>query len=460
MSRPLGPLARPGPIRAATAILVGSLLALAACGEVPPSGSADRTGRPAATTPIKHVVILMKENRSFDSYFGRFPGADGATTGKLSNGTTVSLTRTPDPAPNDINHNGDSWQAAYDGGKMDGFDQEAGAYTASGRQLAYSQMRRRQIPNYWAYAKHYGLGDRFFADWKGPSFGNNLYSVAAQAGQYDSSQGNRIPYFIPVSNFVPRLSPWGCDSPPDTVVTMMSTVGDRMGEAFPCFNFPSLPNTLQNHGMSWDFYGAPGDQGYAHNALDALSSVRNNQAMWSHVRPIASFAKAASAGSLPAVSWIASAQNEHPPYSACDGENETVSFMNALMKGPDWRSTAVFIYWDEWGGFYDHVPPPQINAVSYGFRVPFIVISPWTAVGSSADGGVISHTLYSQASVLKFVEDNWRLPSLTPSDGSANDVMDMFDFHAPRKPKLILSTRKCRQLSRAERRLGHTRPTD
>ncbi|MDP9074434.1 MAG: hypothetical protein M3N98_09735 [Actinomycetota bacterium] len=415
---------------------------------------------PVPNTPIKHVVIFMKENRSFDEYFGKFPGVDGATTGQMSNGQTVALAPTPDPMPNDIVHQYKSFLDAYNGGAMNGFDLERGAFSTTGQNLAYTQMSESQIPNYWAYAKRYAIGDRFFASGKGPSFVNNLFSVAGQAGQFDPSLAGRTALNLPDSGFQPRLSPWGCDSPPDTLVPMLDMMSGAASESFPCFNFPPMPVVLEQHGISWNFFGGPGDTGFEHNALDAMSTVRNQPSMWAKVKPILQFQRDAAAGRLPAVSWIAAAQNEHPPASACAGENETVGFLNALMNGPDWSSTAVFIFWDEWGGFYDHVPPPQINPLSYGFRVPFLVISPWTKTGSSSDGGTVSSTLYSQPSILHFIETNWGLPSLTPATASANNVTDLFDFSAPSKDKLILSRRNCHSLSPAEQQLLQTRPSD
>jgi phospholipase C len=123
------------------------------------------------------------------------------------------------------------------------------------------------------------------------------------------------------------------------------------------------------------------------------------------------------------------------------------------MSGPEWSSTAIVVYWDEWGGFYDHVPPPQVDNVSFGFRVPLIVISPWTKRGPGSDGGSISSMFYSQSSILKLVEDNWALPSLDPRDAGSNDMMDFFDFSQVPKDPLILSQRTCSRLTKAEQLL-------
>ena len=404
-------------------------------------------------TPIQHVVIIQKENRSFDEYFGRFPGADGATQGTMHDGTIVQLGTTPDPLPNDINHSEASFRLAYDGGKMDGFDLEKGAFSSSGQNLAYTQMREEQIPNYWAYARRYALGDRMFASYKGMSFGNNLFTVAAQSGQYDDSNGNRYPIAHPQGGGLRTgLTTWGCDDPPTALVLMRGPDG-KESRQFPCFSFNGLPNLLDQYGVSWHYYepvNGPGSHP-KHNALHALNPVFSNPSLWSRVVPVPQFIQDAQAGSLPAVSWVLGVNDEHTPRTACAGENETVSFVNAVMQGPDWPSTVIIMTWDEWGGFYDHVPPPQVDAVSYGFRVPLLVISPFTKRGGGSDGGYISHLFYSHESPLKLIETNWNLPNLTPKDAASNDMMDFFDFGAVSKAPLILQPRACPALTLAQK---------
>ena len=155
--------------------------------------SAVATGTAHPGTPqtsIQHVVIILKENRSFDQYFGAFPGADGATTGVEHDGTVVPLTPPSEPLPNDLGHSATQFAIAYDGGKMDGFDLEDGAFSQTGDNLAYTEMTQSQIPNYWAYAERYALGDHMFTDFHGASFGNNVASVLAWI-QYNSGNLER-----------------------------------------------------------------------------------------------------------------------------------------------------------------------------------------------------------------------------------------------------------------------------
>jgi phospholipase C len=413
-------------------------------------------------TPIQHVVVILKENRSFDNYFGSFPGAEGATTALKSDGATVPLAETPDALPNDIRHRPATWKTAYDNGKMDGFDLEEGAYSSTGQPLALSQMLQSDIPNYWSYASRYALADHFFASWKGASFTNNLYSLAAQAGIYDPTLNGRSVYWNPHSTSTPALTYWGCDDPADTLVQMINPTTGKTSQMFPCFNFPALPNTLAANGVSWHFYNTAG-AGSVHDPLDALIPVRSDPAMWSQVVKAGRFFTDAKAGTLPSVSWIVGRQLEHPPSSTCKGENQSVTYVNAVMSNPElWSSTAIFIVWDEWGGFYDHVAPPQVDGISYGFRVPVIVISPYTQQGMSSDGGAINSTFYSNTSILKFIEDNWALPSLTPADAHANDMMDMFDFSPNATPKqsLILQPRTCPSLTTAQKALVRSQNPD
>jgi len=416
----------------------------------PPAGSSTRIPG-TAQTPIQHVVIILKENRSFDEYFGAFPGADGATQGTMSNGDVVDLTPTPDPLPNDIAHGTDAFNLAYDNGKNDAFDLEAGAFSQQGANLAYTQMTPSQIPNYWAYAGRYAIGDQMFSDFKGASFGNNMYGVAAQAGRYDATTGYRSVYGNPPVH-TPSQPVWGCDLPPDSDVEMADP-GGILSLAFPCFHFAALPSILSQHGVSWTYYADSGTGSFAHNSLDAISSVRYDPSLWSNVKPFSQFTSDAVAGTLPSVSWVLGKNLEHAPSTACAGEDETVTLVNAVMSGPEWSSTAIVVYWDEWGGFYDHVPPPQVDNLSFGFRVPLIVISPWTKRGAGTDGGSISSTFYSQSSILKLVEDNWALPSLDPRDAGSNDMMDFFDFSQVPKDPLILAQRTCQRMTKAEQRL-------
>jgi phospholipase C len=422
----------------AALLLSGASLAFALV--IAPSSSGRATASKAqALTPIEHVVIILKENRSFDQYFGQLPNVNGASTGQMHDGTIVDLTPTPDPMPADIGHSTNDWTLAYNGGLMNGFDlQTNGVF--NGEPIAYTSMIQSQIPNYWAYALRYGLADNMFADFKGASFGNNLFSVAAQSGRFDENSGGGAAISNPHTYSQPNLRRWGCDDPPDTLVTLLFESGQK-GTGYPCFNFRALPNILSENGVSWKFYA--GVKTARHVALDGISHVRYDPTLWRNIVPFTEFTGDALSGNLPQVSWVLGENLDHPPATSYAGENEAVEIINSVMQGPDWPSTAIFMLWDEWGGFYDHVAPPQVDNISYGSRVPLVVISPFVKYGVQSDGGYVSHTFYSHASYLKFVEDNWGLPSLNERDAGANNVMDMFDFSQVPKAALILTTRSC-----------------
>lgn len=376
---------------------------------------------------IQHIVFIIKENRTFDNYFGTFPGADGATTGELSTGQVIPLGHTPDRTPNDICHMWGCALLAENKGKMNQFNLITGGDTlVNGTPLAYTQLTEADIPNYFAYASNFVLADHMFSSLNGPSFPNHLYTVAGQSGGAIGlpTAGN---------------SSWGCDSPSNSTVQVLESDGDGVNE-FPCFDFQTLADSLQSAGISWKYYApGQGQSGYIWSALDAIKHIRMGSLWTSNVVSDTQFVTDAQNGNLPAVSWLVTsvANSEHPPYSSCVGENWTVQQINAIMKGPDWNSTAIFLTWDDFGGFYDHVPPPNLDQYGLGPRVPLLIISPF------AKKGYVSHTQYEFSSVLKFIENRFGLSSLTARDTQANDTTDSFDFSQQPLAPLILQTRTC-----------------
>ncbi len=373
---------------------------------------------------IQHIVFIIKENRTFDNYFGTFPGADGATRGTISTGKVIGLGHTPDRTSHDIGH---SWRdaiLAIDGGKMDKFDLIRGG-NVRGEYLAYTQLTEKDIPHYFAYARNFVLADRMFSSLSGPSFPNHLYTVGAQSGGA-------------INNPSKTKGIWGCDSDEGATVQIMDNRGG-ITQQFPCFDFQTLADSLEGAQITWRYY-APrrGEPGYIWNALDAIRHIRQTPLWSQHVAPDSQFVQDARNGRLPAVSWLVTGRaSEHPPASTCLGENWTVQQLNAVMQGPDWNSTAIFITWDDFGGFYDHVPPPTVDNFGFGPRVPLLIISP------HARQGYVSHTLYEFSSLLKFVETRYGLQPLTARDREANTMLDSFDFSQPSRPPLILDLRQC-----------------
>ncbi len=381
---------------------------------------------PPARAKIKHVVFVLLENHSFDSIFGRYPGADGAITATVAGGGTRPMLRAPAYFWHDIGHGRRDALMAVDGGKMDKFNLIPFA-DFNGDGMAFQQYTAADIPNFWSYAQHFTLGDHMFSSVNGPSFPNHLFTVAAQSG-------------LIVSNVKDNVgSNWGCDSGPKASVTLQ-TSATRTATGSPCVTFPTLVDTMEKAGVSWAYYAAPpSDPGYIWSALDAVASIRKTNLWPTHVKDESSFQADALAGRLPAFSWVTPryADSSHPSAGICDAENWFVGKMNALMRGPDWSSTAVILAWDDFGGFYDHVPPPKVDNLGDGPRVPLLIVSPY------AKRGYVSHTTYTFASVLKTFEDIEGLPALTRYDRTATSLLDSFDFTQKPAPPLILSQRAC-----------------
>jgi len=455
-------------------VMLGAVLALGfatGCARVPAhqlTGGAEQLGQQLTPNadgnlPIKHIIFLVKENRTFDNYFGTFPGANGATTGQTSDGRTVPLGPMPDSVFPDISHSFASAVNAYDGGKMDGFDKIPGAAGLHN----YVQATQSDIPNYWSLAQQFVLGDNFFSSLHGPSFPNHLYTIAAQSGgvtdnpnganprrgqpskagpapEVDDGEQPGVPGLRPKS--VPPLqrgTAWGCDDPPTVRVRVMDQEG-QVEQIYPCLDFPTMGDELTAAGMSWKMY-APneGGSGYIWTVYDAIRHIRDSADWQQHIVGTDQFAIDAANGDLPAVSWISTPArvSEHPPSSTCIGENWTVSLLDALGSGPDWASSAMFITWDDFGGFYDHVAPQQVDRYGLGLRVPLLMVSPF------ARPGFIDHTQAEFSSVLKFIETDFGVSNLTARDLNTTDMTQDFDFtQAPLSPPQ-LQQRSCTEPS-------------
>lgn len=401
---------------------------------------------PPGIQHIKHIVFIVKENRTYDNMFGAFNSNYGTQTCKTSTGQLIPMHRAPDRYPHNVNHNWEDAVLAMDGGKMDRFDLISLGTPLSGSLngdfLTCSQFSEADIPNYFAYAREFTLGVAMFSSLHGPSFPNHLYTIAAESGGVMDNPG---------------MSPWGCDGPDDDDVRVLQSDGTIANE-FPCFSFATMAQTLDNAGVSWKYYGPPSsDFGYIWSTFDAIDYVRNG-ADWSNVVDTSTFITNVENNRLPSVSWLVTPfwQSEHPfvatqglHTSTCEGENATVTELNAIMNNSSiWDSTAVFIVWDDFGGDYDHVAPPSLDAFGLGPRVPLLVISPY------AKKGYISNTQYEFSSILKFIEERFNLPPLGDRDTQANDISGSFNFAQNPSPPLILKTRNCPLLSAAEITMG------
>lgn len=401
---------REGMLRAAPGAV---FLLFTACGG-PAGGGAENT--PHDVTAIQHTVFILKENHTFDNYFGTYPGADGVTSGPISTGQIVPLSPMPDRYQASLCNGWNCALEAMNGGKMDQFDLIYG-----GALTAYTQLSEQGIPNYWAYAHQFVLGDQFFASSPGPSLPNDLFTIAAQSGGVISD----------ITDLGP--GPPYCGGDTTATVQVMDSSGNITSQ-FPCFDFQTLADRVQNAGLTWKFYS----DGTA-TVFNLINHIGNDPQLKDHFVPTAQFLTDVQTGQLPNMSWLipSESENEHPPASICEGENWTVNTLNTLMQGPNWNSTAVFIAWDDFGGFYDHVPPPQLDQFGLGPRVPLLIISPY------ARQGYISHTVYEHSSILKFVETRYQLQPLTARDSEASNMLESFDFNQDPQPPLILQPRPC-----------------
>jgi phospholipase C len=411
----------------ATLVSLCLIVIAAGCGgsstHSPPQG-------PQGFSKIQHIVLIMKENHSYDNYFGTFPGGDGATSGKISTGQVIPLGSTPDIMTQPVHQSWEDTIEAIDGGKMDKFDLAPGAYV-DGFYPAYTQVHEQGIPNYFQYARNFVLADHMFSSTYGPTFPNRVYSIAAQAGGVISNPE--------VIDDPKALVIWGCDAPANTTVRVFQNIY-TISNDYPCFDFKTLPDELEAAGITWKFYTLnPDDPGYFYSTPDTIRHIRHSSLWTDHVLSASQFITDAQNGNLPTVSWLMSplSASEHPGISICVGENWTVKQINAVMQGPEWNSSAIFVTYDESGGFYDHVPPPAVDPFGLSVRVPLLIISPF------AKRGYVSHTVYSVASILRFVEARYNLQPLTDRDGLANDVFDSFDFNQQPLPPLVLQPRQC-----------------
>jgi phospholipase C len=383
-------------------------------------------GRPDGGTPdasmivreIRHVVVIMQENRSFDHYFGTFPGADGIPVDASGNPTVcVNDPKSgqcvkPYHLTADKNvggpHGSQAFTACVDNGKMDGFITNAESGKAgcadpndplciNGALIdVMGYHTDAEIPNYWAYAKHFALNDHMFQPNASWSFPQHLYMV---------------------SGWSARCGDGGVSS----CVTNLDAPGNGKA-AGPGNEYPwtDITYLLHRKGISWKYYLGEGDDPHCGgdpddcqpmpisakvpsiwNVLPEFDTVKADGEL-GNVVSVDQFYSDVLSDHLPQVSWIAPASpvSEHPTALVSAGQAYVTALINTIMKSPEWGSTVIFLSWDDWGGFYDHVAPPKVDQGGYGIRVPGIVISPWVKEAGLIDKQVLSHDAY-----LKFIED-------------------------------------------------------
>jgi phospholipase C len=369
-----------------------------------------RIARPSrvVASPITHVVILIMENRSFNYMFMGYPNAHTVSSGILHTGQSVRLQQIPLEAIGDLGHAHPDFTAAYDGGKMDGFDLES--WDPRLPQLApYSHAPRVEVEPDWVIAQRYTIADEMFQSMTGNSYPAHQYLIA---GQSDYAIG------LPNSPGV-----WGCDSPPGTTVPVLNANGKMVPGPFPCFDYETLGDLLDAANIPWRYYTQTPT--YTWNAYDAISHIRYGNDWTKNIyTPSTQFNTDVDSGILAPVTWLVppDVNSDHSGNKSSTGPSYVASVVNAIGTSKFYGSTALFIVWDDWGGWYDDVAPPQLDRMGLGFRVPMLVVSAW------ARHGYVSHVQHEFGSILHFTEENFGLASLLQTDARADDLSDCFDY--------------------------------
>ena len=375
--------------------------------------AAAETARPR--TPIKHFISLMQENHSFDNYFGTYPGADGIPKDACQpidlnrpGRRCIKPSHIGGRAVEDLSHSHKTFLGQYRNGRMDGFVDAILRDTGDVQDLVMGHYDDRDIPYYWNVADDFVLFDRFFTSSNGGSLSNHMYWVTGAPGQGTGES-------VPVGGF---------DKP--------VTIFDR----------------LEEKGVSWKFYvqnydpritfraKTLGDRGSQVVWVPLLNYARiiDDPEMFNKIVPMEQFYEDVRRGTLPAVSYIVpSGSSEHPPGSIKAGETFVRTIINAVMRSSSWKSSAFMWQYDDWGGWYDHVKPPQVDAHGYGFRTPALLVSPY------AKRGHIESSTFDFTSILKFIEENWGLKPLADRDRKAKSIASAFDFDQPPRAATFLS---------------------
>jgi phospholipase C len=407
------------------------LVALAACAQ-----NATSTGMPAATSAelpaggsskIEHIVIIFQENRTTDNLFNGLSGADTVRYGYNSKGERVSLRPIPLTGPYDLSHAHRAFLEEYNSGKMNGFNNVStrceSVIVCTPRQLrAYGYVPHDEEQPYFDMAEQYAFGDHMFQTNEGPSFPAHQYIVSGTSAITDRS-ALRVAENPILGNGLGG----GCDSPPGTLVELIDPAGVEGQPVYPCFNRISLMELLDSASLTWRYYQSQTGSGLW-NGPDAILKIRESASYDSNViAPSSQVLTDIAKGNLADVVWVTPTglDSDHALSNNGSGPSWVASIVNAIGESKYWNSAAIFVTWDDWGGWFDHVKPPLYNSYELGFRVPLIVISPY------AKNHYISHVQHEFGSILKFTEQIFGLPSMHTTDARADDLFDCFDFSKP-----------------------------
>jgi len=366
------------------------------------------------TTPIEHFIVVMQQNHTFDNYFGTYPGANGipnevcmpVTLEEPAKECIIPYEITTEPI-SDLSHSDTTFQAQYQNGKMNGFVDALNKINQNGS-LSMGHYDDTDLPFYWNLADQYVLFDNYFSSAHTGSITNRMFSVSGRPG----SEFNRIPE---------------------------AGFGD----------IPTIFDSLQERGISWKFYikdydpnlnfRTLGDVDYLPPQVQwvpllSFDRFLDNPELSSRIVDLDEYYTDLANNTLPAVSYVLLlGATEHPISDVSLGEQAMRPMLHTLMQSESWKNSAFFITYDDWGGWYDHVEPPQIDDRGYGFRVPALLVSPYARMG------FIDHTLLDHTSILKFIEENWNIPPLAERDAKANNLTSAFDFQSAPRPAALVS---------------------
>src|SRR5512138_928673 len=365
-------------------------------------------------TPIEHFIVVMQQNHTFDNYFGTYPGANGIPDGvcmpaSLSsdgNSSCVAPYEITNEPITDLSHSDTTFASQFQNGQMNGFVHALNRLNQDG-ELSMGYFDDTHIPFYWNLADQYVLFDNYFSSAHTGSVTNRMFSVAGRPGD----ETNRIP------------------------------AGGFQG-------IPTIFDRLQERDVSWKFYVQNYDPKLNYRDLAELDYLPP-QVQWvpllamdrflddpklsSRIVDLDEYYQDLENGTLPAVSYVLLlGATEHPISDLALGERAMRTMLHTLMQSDAWETSAFFITYDDWGGWYDHVPPPQVDERGYGFRVPALLVSPYARMGH------IDHTLLDHTSILKFIEENWNISPLAERDAKANNLTTAFDFSMTLRPPIMV----------------------
>ncbi|MBV8344654.1 MAG: hypothetical protein JO190_06635 [Candidatus Eremiobacteraeota bacterium] len=438
-------------------VVVASLaFAAAGCGtngalsDVAPQRAAS-AARPSAGHPvsqyISHVIVIVQENRSFENFFAGFPNANAPTFGCIGGARSGARPARPRPGSGsgcpagdqqvplhpitfvgpDLRHDWRSSIASWNNGNMDGFWR----FGHTSADDAYAYVQPTLIQPYLDLANTYVLADEMFPTEFGGSFTAHLMLVAGNDNISNKPSHAEVDY--------PSAPPGDCDSPPGTTSSYITkTRREHHSQGpFPCFNqFTTLAPVMDNAGVSWKYYVTQHIGAGLWSPFEAIRHVRYGRDWHRNIiSPETTVLTDAGSNNLASVSWVTPSKpdSDHPGDHSDLGPSWVANVVNAIGESPYWDTSAIILLWDDWGGWYDNAPPPQLDYRGLGIRVPCLIISPYSRETSPSHPGYVSHTQYEFGSILRFIEETFNLPYIGPADKGYTDARaasldDSFDF--------------------------------